>query len=145
MFDLIPNDKIMEIKELLNGGFTFREIKNKTGISLGTISKVKNGLIEPNRKESIFNDEEFSKLKLDNEFLKNENQRLELICDKNQETILKLKKELEQLRKQILNDPKPATNEIPKKSLKERLLLDNEEPISANEPSKMTLFEEINK
>lgn len=46
---IISNEVIKEIQKLLNDGNTYLQIKQKTGVSDGTIAKIKKGIIKPNR------------------------------------------------------------------------------------------------
>ncbi|MDV5113575.1 hypothetical protein [Clostridium perfringens] len=47
---MIDNRTILEIQKMLHEGKTYAQIKEVTGVSDGTIARVKSGKIEPNRK-----------------------------------------------------------------------------------------------
>lgn len=46
---MVSNDTILSIQKMLNEGKTYEQIKEKTCVSIATISRVKNGKIKPNR------------------------------------------------------------------------------------------------
>lgn len=66
---LIDNNVIKEVQKMLSEGKTYAQIKEKTGVSDGTIARIKQGKVTPNRKKSVDIDIMYTKSDID-KFLK---------------------------------------------------------------------------
>lgn len=72
---LITEDEVEKIKELLEVGLSYRAIQLETGISIATISRIKNNRFSIGRTYiEVVN--ELNKLEKENSFLKEENKEL---------------------------------------------------------------------
>lgn len=104
MFEMIPNDKIALVENLLNSELSYRKIAIETGVSIATVSRVKQGKILSNRKPKMsvgIDKDDYENVLRDKQFLEGECQKLNTICDKNVDEIQQLKNENDNLKRQI--------------------------------------------
>lgn len=77
---IISNEVITEIQKLLNDGNTYLQIKQKTGVSDGTIAKVKKGIIKPNRiidnKVNLIDEQQYNEIRKTLKIKEDENIKL---------------------------------------------------------------------
>ncbi len=80
MFDMIPNNKIREVEKMLNDPYrkiSYRKIAEETGVSIATVSRVKNGKIKSGRRRTIIiYQEDYKFVKDENKKLRKENKKL---------------------------------------------------------------------
>ena len=73
----IAKEVILEIEKLLEQGLAYRKINKMTGVSLTTISRIKNGTyVKEAPKWKIEDEEEFKELQVKYENIKKENEML---------------------------------------------------------------------
>lgn len=121
--DILKNDKINEVLKLLEMKcYKDREIQEMTGISKGSLYRIKQGKIKPNRKdrkESFNLDSQYSKenyiIFKDTNFGKGLMKIINAQFNKQKKEIKDLRNELEKLKSQMVNDPKQPAPKKPKK------------------------------